>query len=62
MAKSKHIVPLFDTTNPDHLRENMAAADVKLSSQEIIDLEKNLPDVKGERYGTSSMKNYRLDE
>lgn len=61
LAQSKHLVPLFGTTRPEHLIENIESLKISLTPMEIHQLSQ-LPSAKGERYGAYSMKIYKLDE
>lgn len=64
LAQSAHIVPIFGTTRVEHLKENIQALDVKLASEDLEILNKLIPPgaAKGDRYGTTSMQAYKLDE
>lgn len=62
LAQSSHIVPLFGTTRPEHLEENIDCLKVQLSTEEIRQLNETIPVAHGERYGAASMKAYKLEE
>lgn len=57
MAQSKQVVPIPGTTSIGHLLDNIAAAEIELSADEIAHLSSILtPEaVAGERYGTVGM-------
>lgn len=52
LAKGRDIVPIIGTRRREHLDENLAAADVRLSASELDQIERELPRgaVAGERY------------
>jgi aryl-alcohol dehydrogenase-like predicted oxidoreductase len=56
LHKAPHIIPLFGTTSLDHLAENVAAADVKLSAATLAKVESviNQQTVVGNRYSEQS--------
>lgn len=54
------MVPLFGTTSPDHLKENLGFFKVHLTPEEMEQLNQN-KDVKGERYGPQFMQTYKFD-
>ncbi len=56
LHKAPHIIPLFGTTSLDHLAENLAAADVKLSPALMAKAEAvvNQQTVVGNRYSEQS--------
>ena len=53
-AQRDFIVPLFGTTRPEHLHENIASLQVKFSPEELEKLS-NLASPKGERYGPTTL-------
>ena len=57
LAKGGHIVPIPGTKSPRRLEENAGATDVKLSADEVAELDAAVsPDaVRGERYPESGM-------
>ncbi len=57
MAKGEHIVPIPGTKSPTRLEENAGAADVKLSAEDVAELDRAIsPDaVRGERYAAQMM-------
>jgi aryl-alcohol dehydrogenase-like predicted oxidoreductase len=58
MHKGSDILPLVGTTNPNRLSENLAAIEVKLSPEEIKQLDDEFPVgiFKGERYDSNQMR------
>ncbi len=62
LAQSPSIVPIFGTTRPEHLKENIDCLNVHLTPEEILEFNQRLPPPKGDRYGATSMKSYHLDE
>lgn len=63
LHKSPSLVPLFGTTSPEHLDENIDSVRVHLSEEEFNQLNQNVPYgfAKGERYGPTSMRAYKLN-
>ena len=52
------IIPLFGSTNPDRIRENVGAIDIILSEDDMAEIDgvlKRFP-VMGERYNEHGMK------
>lgn len=62
MAQGNHIVPLFGTTRPEHLKENLGSLEVRLTPEEIRTLNQEVPPnfAKGERYAATAMQAYKL--
>jgi aryl-alcohol dehydrogenase-like predicted oxidoreductase len=58
LAQNQHIVPIPGTTKRKHLDENLAAADVNLTAQELAQLQQAFPRnaAAGERYSEGGMK------
>ncbi|MBC7704973.1 MAG: aldo/keto reductase [Rhodoferax sp.] len=56
LHKAAHIIPIPGTTRVDHLRENLDAADLKLSAEVLAQLEQliNQNTVAGSRYGAQA--------
>lgn len=52
LAKKPYIIPLFGTTNPKHLSENLASLELNFSSKEWQSLEAKLDKIEivGDRY------------
>jgi aryl-alcohol dehydrogenase-like predicted oxidoreductase len=59
ISKHDHVVAIPGSRHPQRLKENAAAADIKLSAQEIATLEGLFPHkaAAGERYNEAGMKN-----
>jgi aryl-alcohol dehydrogenase-like predicted oxidoreductase len=57
MAKGKDLVPIPGTKRRKYIEENAAAADIRLTQQEVAELEAAVPatEVAGERYAPSGM-------
>lgn len=57
LARGNDIVPIPGTTKIDHLLDNIKAADIRLTEQDMIDIEEAFPRsaVKGERYPEAGM-------
>ncbi len=58
LAKGEDIVPIPGTKRPQRLEENAAATDVKLSNEQLAELDEAIsPEaVRGERYDDSAMQ------
>ncbi len=58
LAQKPWIAPIFGTTKPHRLRENLAAADVALSAADLAELDKALANIEivGHRYTEASQK------
>jgi aryl-alcohol dehydrogenase-like predicted oxidoreductase len=58
LSKGDDIIPIPGTKQTKYLEENAAATDVKLSQNEIAELEDAVPlsEVAGERYAPTSMQ------
>ncbi|TLD84574.1 hypothetical protein LS70_003235 [Helicobacter sp. MIT 11-5569] len=58
LAKKPYIVPLFGTTNVEHLHEDIGALQVNLSQKELANLEAKLAkiEIKGDRYPQEQAK------
>jgi hypothetical protein len=55
------IFPIPGTTNPDRVSENAKAASVKLTAEEMKEIEENVPEAVGSRYpGENGQYNARL--
>jgi aryl-alcohol dehydrogenase-like predicted oxidoreductase len=59
LAKGEDLVPIPGTKRRKYLEENAAAADIKLSAQDVAELEAAVPqnEIAGERYAAANMKN-----
>jgi aryl-alcohol dehydrogenase-like predicted oxidoreductase len=64
LHKAPHVIPIFGTTSATHLRENLAAADVKLDSGLIGRVETliNQQTVAGNRYSVQSRSEVDTEE
>jgi aryl-alcohol dehydrogenase-like predicted oxidoreductase len=62
LAQNEHIVPIPGTTKRTHLDENLAAADVTLTPQDLAALDQAFPRnvAAGERYAEGGMKNVNV--
>jgi aryl-alcohol dehydrogenase-like predicted oxidoreductase len=58
LAKGEDVVPIPGTKRRKYLEENAAAADIKLTEDEVAELEDAVPqeEVAGERYAAANMK------
>ncbi|TLD80907.1 aldo/keto reductase [Helicobacter sp. MIT 05-5293] len=58
LAKKPYIIPLFGTTNTEHLRENLGALQVHLSTNDLAQLDKILDkiSIQGDRYPPEQAK------
>ncbi len=61
--KNPSIVPLFGTTSPTHLIENIQSLQVGLTDEDIRLLDTQIPIgfAQGDRYSSDSMKLYKMD-
>jgi aryl-alcohol dehydrogenase-like predicted oxidoreductase len=64
LARGEHIIPLTGTTNVSHLEENVAAADVTLTSDLVARLDAliNEHTVVGRRYADSTLREIDTEE
>ena len=64
LARGEHIIPIPGTTQPDHLRENLGAADVVLSSAQMqrLDAVINRHAVQGTRYNAATQTEIDTEE
>lgn len=51
LAKRPYIVPVPGSTNPGRLRENLAAAEIKLTPEEVAAIDARLDEIKPETFG-----------
>jgi aryl-alcohol dehydrogenase-like predicted oxidoreductase len=58
LAKGEDLVPIPGTKRRKYLEENAAAADIRLSPQEVAELEAAIPqeEIAGDRYSAANMK------
>jgi aryl-alcohol dehydrogenase-like predicted oxidoreductase len=59
LAKGADLVPIPGTKRRKYLEENAAAADIRLTPQEVTELEAAVPqsEIAGDRYAPAGMKN-----
>ena len=55
LAQGEDIVPIPGTKRRSYLEENAAAADVKLTADDLARIDAELPPVVGERYNAAAM-------
>ena len=60
LARSEHIVPIPGTKRVSYLEENLAAADVQLSPEEVERIAEAVPAAAGERYDPQGMRTVNL--
>jgi aryl-alcohol dehydrogenase-like predicted oxidoreductase len=60
LHRGKHIVPIPGTKRVSYLEENIAAADIKLSEEEVRAIAEAVPTATGERYDESGMQSVNL--
>ena len=51
LNKRPYLIPIPGTKNPDRMRENLAAADIVLTSDEMADIDRRLEEMKPESFG-----------
>ena len=51
LAKRPYLIPIPGTTNPGRMRENLAAAEIELTAEELADIDRRLDEIKPERFG-----------
>ena len=51
LAKRPYLIPIPGTTNPDRMRENLAAADIDLAPQDLADIDRRLAEIRPETFG-----------
>jgi aryl-alcohol dehydrogenase-like predicted oxidoreductase len=56
----EHIVPIPGTKRVSYLEENLAAADVELSEQEVLRIAEAVPTAAGERYDEQGMRSVNI--
>ncbi len=56
LHQGEDIVPIPGTTTVMHLEENLAAADVHLSAEDLVRIEERVPEPVGERYDPGGMR------
>jgi aryl-alcohol dehydrogenase-like predicted oxidoreductase len=60
LRRGEHIVPIPGTKRVSYLEENLAAADVKLSEEEVQRIAEAVPAASGERYDEQGMRSVNL--
>lgn len=57
LGKAPHIIPIPGTTNPSHCTENFLAQEIKLSAEDILQLDQcfNERELKGKRYNDETL-------
>jgi aryl-alcohol dehydrogenase-like predicted oxidoreductase len=57
LAQGKDIVPIPGTTKPDHLKENVEALNIKLSEEDLAEINQTMPEgiASGLRYPEAMM-------
>lgn len=51
LNKRPYLIPIPGTKNPDRMRENLAAADIVLTSDEMADIDRRLEEMQPESFG-----------
>jgi aryl-alcohol dehydrogenase-like predicted oxidoreductase len=60
LRRGEHIVPIPGTKRVSYLEENLAAADVELSDEEVLRIAEAVPAASGERYDEQGMRSVNL--
>jgi aryl-alcohol dehydrogenase-like predicted oxidoreductase len=60
MHRGEHVVPIPGTKHVSYLEENLAAADVELSEEEVQRIADQVPAAAGERYDEAGMRSLNL--
>jgi aryl-alcohol dehydrogenase-like predicted oxidoreductase len=60
LHRGEHIVPIPGTKRVSYLEENLAAADVQLTDDEVEQIARALPEAAGERYPEAVMRSVNL--
>jgi aryl-alcohol dehydrogenase-like predicted oxidoreductase len=60
LGRSENIVPIPGTKRVSYLEENLAAADVELSAEEVQRIAEAVPPASGERYDSQGMRTVNL--
>ena len=60
LARGEHIVPIPGTKRVSYLEENLAAADVQLSEEDVERIAEAVPTAMGERYDEQGMRGVNL--
>ncbi len=56
LHRGEHIVPIPGTKRVSYLEENLAAADVELSDEEVQRIAESVPAASGDRYDAQGMR------
>jgi aryl-alcohol dehydrogenase-like predicted oxidoreductase len=60
LHRGEHIVPIPGTKRVSYLEQNLAAADVSLSDEQVRRIEEELPPVSGDRYDAEGMRTVNI--
>ena len=60
LHRGEHIVPIPGTKRVSYLEENLAAADVELSDEEVERIAEAVPAAAGERYDEAGMRRVNI--
>ncbi len=60
LHRGEHIVPIPGTKRVSYLEENLAAADVELSEEQVLRIAEAVPTATGERYDEQGMRSVNL--
>jgi aryl-alcohol dehydrogenase-like predicted oxidoreductase len=60
LHRGEHIVPIPGTKRVSYLEENLAAADVQLSAEEVQSIAEAIPPAAGDRYDPAGMRSVNL--
>ncbi len=60
LHRGEHIVPIPGTKRVSYLEENLAAADIELSEEEVERIAEEVPTASGERYDEAGMRSVNL--
>jgi aryl-alcohol dehydrogenase-like predicted oxidoreductase len=60
LHRGEHVVPIPGTKRVSYLEENLAAADVQLSEEEVLRIAEAVPAASGERYDEQGMRSVNL--
>lgn len=56
ICRGDDVVPIPGTTKPDRIIENAGAAKIKLSVDELSEIERSIPEISGDRYDEQTMR------
>ena len=60
LHRGEHVVPIPGTKRVSYLEENLAAADVELSEEEVQRIAETVPTATGERYDEQGMRTVNI--